>query len=614
MIIDKAPCSLNFALMYFTLLIMISVIMAIAAADRISSIEQTCENEKPLSLFQNKTSLAEIMSSFSERYLCSITNLAFALSAKDAKAGEASSITNLGTEGENKDNWITANHDVFGSRSSSQTVIDRENIDKLQVKWIFLDRHRIENPPLVVGSKLYVEDNVGDIFALDAVSGRNLWKTSTGGWGLMHGMTYDRGLLFAPTGHNATVIAINASSGKIIWQSVALGNGDLDYSIGTPPLLWKDYLIVGSANSGLPKSINYKGVLGNVTALNRTNGDILWNLRTAIGDWVAPNKSPPNGGATAWSGGSLDPETGALYIPVGNARPQFNATTRQGSNLYANHMMAIDITKGKMLWATPFIAKGTVFDDIKRLPDTHDWDTSWGSNVVKVKLGTGPEKKAVIGHDKMGHVMAMDAGTGEPLWWRTIGTIHRTDAIPTPNGSGEVWPGTHHGIEAYSAADNKTVYVASSSMGFDYFTQGLGGYVVPVFKSIGNGIGNGTITALDITTGKIKWQYLTEFPTKVSPLVTNGIVFSGYHSAVGNPYTADSSGNPEKTQLESTGILLALDKDTGKNIWEFNVGAPIGIGGPSVGNGMLFVSTDRIHPPGEAGAIIAFGLPSTNEK
>jgi alcohol dehydrogenase (cytochrome c) len=515
--------------------------------------------------------------------------------------------TQDGTERENNNNWITANHDVFGTRSSNQKTIGRDNVGKLQVKWIFLNTHRIESPPLIVGSKIYLEDVAADIFAFDAKTGLNLWKTETGSWGgLMHGMTYDQGVLFAPSGHNATVVAINATNGKIIWRSAPLGLGRLDYSVGTPPVVWKDYVIVGSANSGGLQTINDTRVLGNITAINRTNGEILWNLRTAVGDWVSPAKSPPNGGATAWSGGSLDPATGILYMPIGNARPQFNATTRESPNLYANHMLAVNITNGKIVWATPFIAEGTVFDDVKKIPDTHDWDTSWGSNIRKVTYENGTQKKLVIGHDKMGHVMAMDAATGNEIWWRTIGTIYRTDAQPRSNGSGEVWPGTSHGIQAYSAADNDTIYVASSSMGFNYFTKGFSGYAVPLFDSISNGVGNGTITAIDIRTGNIKWQFPTEFPTLVSPLVTNGVVFSGHRTATGKPYITDEFGNVKSTKVEPTGILLALDKDTGMKLWEFNVGAPIGIGGPSVGNDMLLVPIDRSFA--QAGGIVAFGL------
>ena len=78
----------------------------------------------------------------------------------------------------------------------------------------------------------------------------------------------------------------------------------------------------------------------------------------------------------------------------------------------------------------------------------------------------------------------------------------------------------------------------------------------------------------------------------VSPLVTNGIVFSGHITATGTPYAFDKDfGDPLETPQIPSGILLALDTDTGKTLWEFNMGAPVGIGGPSIGNGLLLVPT-----------------------
>jgi glucose dehydrogenase len=47
--------------------------------------------------------------------------------------------TSLGTEPSNKNNWIMTNHDIFGTRSSNQTMIGKDNVDKLHVKWVFSD-------------------------------------------------------------------------------------------------------------------------------------------------------------------------------------------------------------------------------------------------------------------------------------------------------------------------------------------------------------------------------------------------------------------------------------------------------------------------------------------
>jgi alcohol dehydrogenase (cytochrome c) len=503
----------------------------------------------------------------------------------------SSTQTDIGVEEKNKNNWIMVNHDIYGTRNSNQTIIGKHNLDKLQVKWRLVNNVEIQDPPIIINNRGYVQDYDGNVLAFDTRSGNIIWKVRAGNGPTM-GLAFDHAVLFASTGSNATIIAINATDGKIIWESQTLGNPELGYKIDPFPIVWKDYVIAGSGGGS-------EMVKGNVTALNRTNGKIIWNFDTTTGEWIKPGKSPPNGGVTAWSGGSLDPETGMAYIPLGNAAPYYNATTRQTPNLYSNHMVALNITNGKIVWATPFVAHGTVLD--VKVPDTHDWDTSWGSSITKVTLNNGTQKKAVIGHDKMGNVIAMDATTGKEIWWKTLGKQYRTDVIPSFNGSGIIWS---YGVFTYHAVDNDTLYITGTNRSLNYFTDGISGRVVGAPDTFGLGSYNGTIMALDLITGKIKWQYQTEFPPRVSPLVTDDIVFAGYIPYMG------------KTK---SGVILALDKQTGKKLWEFDVSAPIGQVGPSIGDGKLFVPTgkgkmkDTIQglPKGEkiGGSIVAFGLP-----
>ena len=369
-------------------------------------------------------------------------------------------------------------------------------------------------------------------------------------------------MLFSGTGYNSTVIAVNARNGGIIWSPV-LGPSKAGYGVATPPIVWKDYVVVGSAGGGdFPPE---KGVVqGNITALNRTNGDIIWNFRTTTGEWVSAGKSPPNGGATAWSGGSFDPQTKILYMPLGNPTPDYNASTRLTPNLYANHMVGVNITNGKLVWAVPFIAVGTVLK--LRLPDTHDWDTSWGSSVSNVIYDNGTERKIVIGHDKMGNMIAMNAATGKELWWETMGSNYHTNTIPLPKGSGPVWT---YGIDAYHAVDNhNSLYITTNGIGLNFFSNGISGHRTPLIKnSIGLGYRNGTISAIDVKTGFIKWNYRVNFPPLVSPLVTQGLVFSGYIPFTEKTVKSSHIGHPITSHQIRTGVMLALDSDTGKEIW-----------------------------------------------
>ena len=343
----------------------------------------------------------------------------------------------------------------------------------MQIKWRLINDVEIQDPPIIIGKKGYVQDYAGTVIAFDADTGEVLWKIKAGNGPTM-GLTFNNDTIYAATAYNATVVAINATDGEIVWQSPVLGNPKIGYNIPSPPIVWKDYVIVGSAGGDVPNGVGL--VQGNITALNIIDGSIIWNLHTTKGEWVNPRTAPPyNGDASAWSGGSLDPETGIIYIPLGSPSPNFNATTRQSPNLYANHMIAVNVTNGKIIWATPFIDYGTVLN--ARVPDTHDWDTSWGSSVSKVTFNNGTHAKVVIGHDKMGNVIAMDASTGKEIWWKTLGKQYNTDTIPLPNGSGMVWS---YGVDDYHAVDNNsnTLFITATNRGVNYFTDGIAGHKI----------------------------------------------------------------------------------------------------------------------------------------
>jgi outer membrane protein assembly factor BamB len=188
-----------------------------------------------------------------KKYNAQVTKVLNQMNAPLNKTLPTSKTTSLGTEPINKNNWITANHDIYNTRSSNQTIIGKDNVDKLQVKWIFNDQSGIEQPPLVIGNTVYVQDNKATVFAFDAKSGLNQWKTSAGnGSGAMHGLTFDQGIIFASSGSDAKVIAINATDGKILWKSAQLGPSSIGYSIIAAPIVWKDYIVVGSAGGDSP--------------------------------------------------------------------------------------------------------------------------------------------------------------------------------------------------------------------------------------------------------------------------------------------------------------------------------------------------------------------------
>jgi alcohol dehydrogenase (cytochrome c) len=525
-----------------------------------------------LIIFQtSNTTLDLVGSTLQDPNRVSVDNSNISFRMHDQKAKDLEKHFETGMEESNRDNWIFVNHDIYGTRNSNQTQIDKSNVGDLKVKWRLNNTYEIQDPPIIVNDSGYFQDYIGNIIAFDTETGNTKWKLDLDGGPTM-GLYFSDGIIYATIGTKAKIISVNSTNGEILWESPKLGDTGLGYAINSPPLIWKDYVIAGSGGSGLPPGKGF--VKGNITAINKTDGSMVWNIDTTTGGWIEEGKNPPNGGATAWSGGSIDTDRGIAYIPLGSASPNFNASTRQSPNLYSNHMVAVDIEKGKIIWATPFIAHGTILNI--KVPDTHDWDTSWGSSISNVKFENGSLKKIVIGHDKMGNVIAMDAFTGQEIWWTTLGRQVNIDSPPSPTGSGMIWA---YGVYNYHAVDEDTLYISATNRGLNFFTDGLSGHKEDPENSIEQGLVNGTIYALDKKSGFIKWKIDTEYPPRVSPLVSNGVVYTGYIKFGEN---------------ERTGIMMALDNNTGEKLWEYDVQGSISPVGASIGNGMLFVPTDKV--------------------
>lgn len=530
------------------------------------------------------------------------------------------------TQPQGGSDWPQVAHDPSYTRSSPQTVIGKDNVDQLEVKWIFNTNYPVENPPLIIGDTAYIQNNALQVFAVDLHTGLSKWiydpdvpkvgmnlpRVSTS-----HGMTSNNGVIYAPTGPNGTVVALNAETGQKVWESPKLDAGPA-FRNSAPPVFWNNIVLGGSALGDEPPfGVAQKGTL---TGLDMMTGEKLWQTVLAVGDWVTtyPN-ADQNGGATAWTGGAVDMDTGIVYIPVGNPSPDFYLYTRSpGPNKYTNEVIAVNMKNGKIIWDTPFVAEGTVLPGVTALPDGHDWDCSWGTMLVTVDMGQGPQK-VVIGHNKRGDIMAMDAATGEPLWNVNLIYLQNVDQNPTPNGTDVVWPGPSSGIESFTATDGQYVYAAASNTPGRYYSQQpdflkgtnslVDGGFVPAFDAIDNGYGNGSVSAVDLKTGKVVWTYPTEYGTYVSPLVTNGVVFSGHITDTGKPFEYSDFGGPVNAPLLANGILIALDADTGDLLWQATVGSQVAVGGPSLGNGYLLVPTGGLQTNNNGGYVVAYGLP-----
>ncbi|MFL6497059.1 MAG: hypothetical protein ACJ703_11625, partial [Nitrososphaera sp.] len=104
-------------------------------------------------------------------------------------------------------------------------------------------------------------------------------------------------------------LAVNATDGKVIWNTIPVGDPNKNYRTQGPVTVWKDIVLVGQASSSGPETPDLKG---KVTAFNRTNGEKIWEFQTTVGPWIEGENATKNGGATTWTGGTLDPNTGYI--------------------------------------------------------------------------------------------------------------------------------------------------------------------------------------------------------------------------------------------------------------------------------------------------------------
>ncbi len=307
-------------------------------------------------------------------------------------------------------------------RYSALDQINRQNVRNLQVAWAFDtgESGGLQTTPLIVEGVLYGVSPSQKVFALDAASGRQLWKFDPGfnGWQPSRGFAYwsggkDRRLLI---GIMHWIYALDAASGKPIPTFGEGGRIDLRKGLGlpfesvsialtSPGVIHKDVLIVGGR---LPESP--PAAPGDIRAFDVRTGKLRWSFHTIPRSGEFGAKSWPEGarertgGANNWAGMAVDAERGIVYVPTGSATPDFYGAERHGDNLFANSLIALDAQTGKRLWH---------FQGVR-----HDiWDRDFPAPPTLVTVNRGGKAiDAVVQTSKQGFVYVLDRVSGEPLF------------------------------------------------------------------------------------------------------------------------------------------------------------------------------------------------------
>lgn len=310
-----------------------------------------------------------------------------------------------------------------GIRHSSLKQINRANVSQLTMAWSYDAQDGpggLQTSPIVVGGVLYANTPKHRAIALDAGSGKLLWKFDSGLdlRGPNRGLTYwaageDR-RIFAAAG--SYVYALDARTGKPIGGFGTDGRINLHADLGretaqqsvaltTPGVIYKDMLIVGGRTSeGLPASP------GDIRAYDVRSGKLRWSFHTIPRPGEMGYETWPKdawtytGSANNWAGMAVDEKRGIVYAPTGSAAADFYGANRLGDNLFANTLLALDANTGKRLWH---------FQAVK-----HDlWDRDFPSPPALVTVRqNGKLVDAVAQTTKSGFVFLFDRVTGKPLF------------------------------------------------------------------------------------------------------------------------------------------------------------------------------------------------------
>ena len=326
--------------------------------------------------------------------------------------------------------WPVYGGTFEGTKFSPLKQITRENVRQLKPAWIYrVDDMRaqtastIQCNPLIVGGRMFITTPGLKLVALDAASGKELWRfdpwEGVGGRGLNRGVAYwasgDDQRIFYSAAQN--LYAIDAKTGKPIPSFGSEGKIDLrdgldrdvyflSVTANAPGIVYKDLLIMGSVVAEGPNP----SAPGHIRAYDVRTGKRKWIFHTiphpgefGYETW-STNSWKTVGGANSWSGFTLDRERGIVFAGTGSPSYDHFGGNRIGQNLFGNCVLALNANTGERIWHFQ-----TVHHDL------WDYDLPCPPVLVTAKH----ENKvidAVAQVGKIGHLFLFDRVSGKPLF------------------------------------------------------------------------------------------------------------------------------------------------------------------------------------------------------
>lgn len=476
-------------------------------------------------------------------------------------------------------------------RYSALKQVNTQTVGKLAPLWSYSlnNPQGQESQPIVHNGVMYVTTHNTTV-ALNPLTGKQIWKHEIempadvfkmACCGIVNrGAAIFDGKIYRVT-LDAHVLALDAKTGKQLWKVKAANYLD-GHAMTAAPLIAGGVVMTGIAGGEY-------GTRGFIDGWDPQTGKQLWRKYTtaAPGDkggdtW--PGDTHSKGGAPTWLTGAYDPELDLVYWGTGNAGP-WNPEVRKGDNLYVCSVIAFRPKTGEFVWHYQFSPN-----------DPYDYDATEVGMLVDMKID-GQDRKVLAQANRNGFFYVLDRANGKLLAANPYVKVNWADKIDMASGrpvesevtkriraGGDetVWPSVLGGKNWTPMSWNPATglaYANTLEMSWPYqiakpeYKKGEW-YLGMNMRGVNfppKGTPGGYLSAIDPMTGKSKWQMAWPGqPSMAGTLSTGGgLVFTG----------------------AATGEFIAVDATNGKKLWEFQTSSGI-IGLPVTWeqNGQQYVS------------------------
>jgi len=438
--------------------------------------------------------------------------------------------------------WLTTGRDFGKGHYSPLAQINKQTVERLGFAWDY-DTHTIrglEATPIVVDGVMYTSGSVGQVYALDARTGKELWNFDPKNDLVVNreaccdevnrGVAVWKGKVYVGS-FDGRLFALDAGSGAVVWQTDTIINRKVGYTITGAPEVAGNVVVIG--NSG-----GEYDARGYVTAYDLNTGKLAWRFFTVPGDPSKPFENPElemasktwdpksrwdmGGGGTVWDSMVYDPELNLLYFGTGNGTyyDQSRRSPSGGDNLFISSILAINPDTGRLVW------------HYQEVPgDQWDYDTLQPIILTDLNIG-GRVRRIMMQASKDGFFYIIDRKTGEVLSAEKYVPVTWADHVDLKTGRPVEMPDAR----TYKYSSNGKKFISPSPMGghswnpMSYDPQ-TGLVYIPEIENGQTGLfsGKSFLRAWDPIRSKIVWEVpMSDWWDRPGVLATaGGLVFQG---------------------------------------------------------------------------------------